>query len=418
MSASEYSKYLQFDITSADGEKTVDISPGVSEFRFYEDIFSPVMTAKIVVMDSGKNRINGDKFNEPLYSGLPIQGYESFKIKIENQRKQILNLNDLKCFLPSGLITKNNNEFFSLNLISKDYFTDSTSRVQRKLPAVASNQNVESILKRELQTDKQYFSNPSTSKFSYQGNNRKPFTVIMNIAGRSVGDKPDKSSGFLFYETRRGYNFFSTDYLSSQPSAEEYFYTNVMRTQYDPQGFDLNRKILSYSEEQTKDLIKVIQYGGYGSKRYVINPYTTSTIDKPIEFKIDDSSFAINTLGKSAWKAPEELTEKQSRLFSAVLDLENNPSEVNIDYSQFLSQSPFRYNVLFSQVINITIPSNFDLHAGDVISVNIPKVGCNYEYDDVISGKYLIKELCHYISAQQSYTYLRLIRDTNGRKTQ
>lgn len=45
MSASEYSRILQFEITSKDGQKTVDVSAGFGGyFVFYEDIFSPVMT--------------------------------------------------------------------------------------------------------------------------------------------------------------------------------------------------------------------------------------------------------------------------------------------------------------------------------------------------------------------------------------
>lgn len=79
--------------------------------------------------------------------------------------------------------------------------------------------------------------------------------------------------------------------------------------------------------------------------------------------------------------------------------------------------SPSRYNLLFTQVLNITVPSNFDLHAGDVIGVDVPKIGCNFEFDDNLSGNYVIKELCHYIDDANSFTSLRLVRDTQGRKT-
>ena len=71
---------------------------------------------------------------------------------------------------------------------------------------------------------------------------------------------------------------------------------------------------------------------------------------------------------------------------------------VNIDYSVFDVQGPLAYNSIFSQILNITVPQNLNLHAGNTIVVNIAKSsGCQFEYDEKLSGKYLIKSLppCH-----------------------
>ena len=38
--------YEKFIIESADGERTVDISRGVTAFFYYENIFSPYLTAR------------------------------------------------------------------------------------------------------------------------------------------------------------------------------------------------------------------------------------------------------------------------------------------------------------------------------------------------------------------------------------
>ena len=40
--------YEKFIIESADGERTVDISRGVTAFFYYENIFSPYLTARTV----------------------------------------------------------------------------------------------------------------------------------------------------------------------------------------------------------------------------------------------------------------------------------------------------------------------------------------------------------------------------------
>ena len=67
MSETELSIIEKFTLTSANGENEVDISAGTGgEFLYYEDIFSPVVTAKTFVMDSGRNNINSKSFNTLL----------------------------------------------------------------------------------------------------------------------------------------------------------------------------------------------------------------------------------------------------------------------------------------------------------------------------------------------------------------
>ena len=75
-----------------------------------------------------------------------------------------------------------------------------------------------------------------------------------------------------------------------------------------------------------------------------------------------------------------------------------------------------RYNVLFTQSLTIMIPSNTNLHAGDIIECNFPKTTTskNKEYDQQQSGLYMIKELCHHFDTSGSYTSAKLIRDTFG----
>ena len=49
--------YEKFIIESADGERTVDISRGVTAFFYYENIFSPYLTGRIIVTNTGSTII-------------------------------------------------------------------------------------------------------------------------------------------------------------------------------------------------------------------------------------------------------------------------------------------------------------------------------------------------------------------------
>jgi len=93
-------------------------------------------------------------------------------------------------------------------------------------------------------------------------------------------------------------------------------------------------------------------------------------------------------------------------------------TSVNADPAEYQSQVLMRYNNMFMQTLNVMVPSNTNLRAGDVIECLFPRISRApaREYDEDQSGLYMIKELCHHFDATRSYTSLKLIRDTFGRK--
>lgn len=65
----------------------------------------------------------------------------------------------------------------------------------------------------------------------------------------------------------------------------------------------------------------------------------------------------------------------------------------------------------------MTVPSNTNLRAGDIIECNFPKTTTSKakEFDPDQSGLYMIKALCHHFDPIGSYTSMKLIRDTYGK---
>ena len=81
-----------------------------------------------------------------------------------------------------------------------------------------------------------------------------------------------------------------------------------------------------------------------------------------------------------------------------------------------MAKSTARYNLLFTQALNILIPCNVNLKVGDVIHCEISEMnsGKSAEPDTEISGRYLIRELRHHFSQGQNTTSLKLMRDSYG----
>ena len=87
MSASSPSLYEKFTIESADGKKTVDMSSGVINFTYYENLFSPTLTAKAIIVNTGNTVKGDDGKQKSLYNGLPLRGGERVVIKIAGNSK-------------------------------------------------------------------------------------------------------------------------------------------------------------------------------------------------------------------------------------------------------------------------------------------------------------------------------------------
>ena len=80
MSLSDPSIYEEILIESNDRSTTVDLRLGVQSIDYFEDIFSPTITVKMVVTNTG-NTING----KGIYQGLPLRGGERVTIKIKDR---------------------------------------------------------------------------------------------------------------------------------------------------------------------------------------------------------------------------------------------------------------------------------------------------------------------------------------------
>ena len=72
MAAIDRSIYERFDITSADGTNSVDLRGGIVTFSYFENLFSPMITAQAIVVNTG-NTV-GDKKGDlqSVYNGLPL----------------------------------------------------------------------------------------------------------------------------------------------------------------------------------------------------------------------------------------------------------------------------------------------------------------------------------------------------------
>ena len=418
MDATDRSKYDEIVVESSDGSKTVDIAPGCVMIDYYEDIFSPTLTAKLQVTNEG-NTITGENGElQSIYNGLPLRGGETVTLKIKGNTNQNPGI-DLQFFVSSisNVIVRKKTESFTLNLVSIGAITNETSRVGRKYPTSNKiSESVKDIIKNKLNDEREVDVDPTQNVYGFIGNMRKPFTVLMWLASKSVPEtsKDDATAGYLFYETKSGFHFRSLDsMIESKPVARYYSSEVIEKT-------NNNYKIIRYNTSLNEDVLGKLQRGAYCSYRIFFDPLTFNYTDPSKgPFKLEDYRKKSATLGKDV-SLPGDLGNSPSRFVTAIMDrgtMEKGVSQTeNADPTLTQSQSLMRYNSIFSQKLSMTIPSNTNLQAGNIIECEFAVASAKNAIDTEQSGLYMIKELCHHFDVSGSYTSLTLIKDTFGTK--
>ena len=435
MAAIDKSLYEQFEIEAVDGSKSADIKAGVVSFNYYEDVYSPMITAMVVVVNTG-NVIEGDDGKmQSLYNGLPLRGGERMTIKVagNSASNQGLVLENMYVGSIENVMIDAERETFTLRLVSREAITNETVRVgKRFLPTTKISDSVEDICKNYLSTDKLYDVDETENPYGFYGNMRKPFTIMTMLASKSVPGNVsgrDATAGYFFFETQQGFRFKSIDSLiRNEPFDTKYTYAPGI---IDSNDGTKDFKILEISTSKNQNLLENLERGAYCSHRIYLNPLTFEyTAASQRIFKLDDYSGKIENLGEDIDVVLPSLSEKDSRTLASVpsryvcgiLDIGTTDTKVselgNADPARIHSQSMMRYNTLFTQILTMTIPLNTNLMAGDILECEFPRIDVEdrKEPDQEQSGLYLIKKLTHFFNAEGSYTKLQLCRDTDGRK--
>ena len=421
MPAVDSSIYEEILIESNDQSNSVDLRLGIQSIDYYEDIFSPTITAKIVVTNTG-NTVNG----QSIYQGLPLRGGERVSMKIAGNTASNPGLNfSFYVSSISNVISGDQLETFVLNLCSREAITNETARVVKKYPTSSPiSASAEDIIKSYLQTSKKSTVDPTSNKYGFIGNMRKPFTVLTWLASKGVPDsKGDASAGYVFYETQDGYNFRALDKLITQEKSATYNSIEVVT----PDSPNKDFEILSYITNRNQNMLEKLRLGAFASQRMFFNPNTFEFTD-PAKglFKLEDYAGKSKNLGskitlpKVSEGSNQTLGDIPTRMITGIIDIGTLEKDVSVDENadpfKYQSQALMRYNVLFTQTLTMTVPLNTNLKAGNIIECLFPKTTTskNKEYDQDQSGLYMIKELCHHFDTEGSYTSMKLIRDTFG----
>ena len=450
----------------------------IAAFDVFESIESPFMAGSLTVSDS-KNFIND----------YPIDGGETIQMELKTTFSDTPIEYSFVISKIGARIIKNKMQVYELILCSPEALINESLRVQDSLSG-----NPETIVEKMLGDEylgstKEFFSEPSRFEIKLIPNRTRPFDIIAMLLKKSVSSKttytgkkypkyeenrqnrpnsnskPIKgSAGFLFWETRRGYNFFSIDALCDTSENGTFIFK-------DKKEGDKEEKPRLQAESWGPYVEKIANTEISGDQRFLIeNAKFTSEIDiatslrkgkysslmiffnistgqyEEYTYKIKDSYDNMAHLGyqDSVAKIPNnekgDLSESPSRIMSILLDHEswyNGPSIANPDDAKatdpnkfadwqkyYASQGVARAELLYNQELTLDIPGNPEICAGDKIDIRIQSKLADEQrkrepYDLESSGIYLVKTVNQMYNALNTEngtlkTTLGLCRDSYG----
>ena len=444
MAAIDRSIYESLILEKRGGGKTIDVRLGTISVDYYEDIFSPTVTATIVIVDNGVvsgannsenadiNCMTPDGERQSVYQGLPLRGGERVLFKVagnspSNPGIDYASGDTLYVSNIANVVSETQREMLVLNLTSREAILNETESVTKKYPTSSPiSVSAENIIKEFLKPTKKVEVDKTINSYGFLGNSRKPFSLLVSLASKAVPElsEKDATAGFVFFQTVEGLFFKSLDELIKKGPKATYTYTDVNQSRL-ARNNDFN--ILSYSTNKNEKLIENLRLGAYASKRVIFDPYTFKV--NFIDFGKDEYKKGLETLGGTISppvivvgdaQSLIDLGKSPSRTVASIPDRgaydEDVSTEKNAEALKYQSQTLTRYNSLFVQMLTMTVPSNTNLKAGDVINCQFPTTTTSKkkEFDQAQSGLYMIKALCHHFDSNGSYTSLKLIRDTFG----
>ena len=435
-------------ISNEDKGSSVSLLQGAVRVLYWESILADTVAASVIFTDAG-NTMTRTKSGQghgkrrkkvSAVEGLPIIGNEQVSLQFTDNNDNTIDFdNSLYINKITALPTdsQTTTKSYEIGLVSKEFIDNEKVRVRVCRRGEVSD-HAKFILEDVLKTEKEIDLDDTSSPLDYIGNNKKPFYALNTLSTKAVSSENQElgdSAGYFFWETSKGYNFKSIDTLLSGEQKKSIIYNETPDSAGTPKGYDL--KALTLDVDNRINVQKKLQMGAYNTRRIVFDPFNnyldTKTLDafdpkKQEKLKLGGeklpvlndtftkqgadsdfsrTTFVLSTTGQlNMGKTDEQLDESQNE---------------NLKVKDIVNQSIMRYNQLFASQITITISGEFSLHAGDTVFLDIPQISesenkaCGDDVNEEDGGLYIIADLCHYITAKETYTKLNLIRDSFGR---
>lgn len=398
----------------AESDET-DLSQIELEFSYHEDLFSPTISATVIVNDASG-----------ILNGFPVVGDETLELSFRDKR----NPETIDVVLRSykvGARTRTAERAVTYPI----FFASSKAVVDPKSGYTNAFEGKISDLVRTFGG----FSEIEETEglFRYVGTD-ETFFDTMRILAREAKSAQHKSSTYLFYELSDGYKFITLESLFNKPTSQTYYYAlSNINNQKGVQPVNDFVKIQKLEHIKNNDLVESMKSGLYGSETNVIDPLRKTFNAKTLDYFQDGFDKTKHIAQQASPISPQLFTEAfasggahRKYFVSDLRDIaptsyirNNDPTTENFGRNRhlFVDFETSLFQQAKSIKFRISIPGDSSRHAGDIIEIMFPEPEASkdalYQYDKYLSGRFLVVSVQHLLQINKEYvTVMECVKDS------
>ena len=375
-----------------------DISGIFAYIELYEDIFSTTLSAKVTIEDA-----------IDLFQSFPIIGKEKLIFSYSTMDMEPVRVELFIYDIPNREQIKVKHQAYTLSFMSKEGLVNQHATMRRSLSGNVAD-SVESIIRTELESEKDMYADAVSTDLTYIPPRQRPFETINTILNRSTASTSATHCDLILYETVDGYNLSSLNKLVTQTPTYTYSFGRLNKVADEPALDDEFMVIGNYQILQESAPAMSIASGAYGCTMGVYDPITRSYAEASYDAIENQDDF--NYLGSDLKIPTDDAAQKASKdaVFKYVI-------------AGTKEETYMHRNAKFEQLFNnikilADVAGNSDLRVGDVIALDVPSgstddIGKHIK-ERFLVGKYLLSSLKHTfrVGAGGYRTVIELVRDS------
>lgn len=382
-------------------DQVIDLRGKYSYLEINESIFENTMYGSIGIIDS-----------IGMIEDLPIIGEEIITVRYRTSPSSFLMDKEFRVYaLENAVLTKEQGSLsYILRFCSPEMFTSEKFRVRRSY----KNKKIVDIVQdlyAQLDSDKPFINADDTSNSqNIVVSNMKPLQAI-NMACNLAKSPSQKSSFFLFYENRDGFNFRNIESLytaGTQTVLSKKFRTSEgLSSEPDP---DTLNQIIAFTFKKQFDHLNSVGLGMFKNKTIGLDMLVKSAREVVFDYNEE-----FSTMGK---------TQDGFKLISDDFDAIDDSQQIKLVTSRTLRNKssyfknhngepsfektmediyPFRLSAahqIYSQCLEVIVPGNTNLMAGTIVDIDLPSMRMSHlpvveKRHKTMSGRYLVSSIKH-----------------------
>ena len=392
--------------------QSANVAAQVISLEIYEDLFAPFISVSLVLRES-----------VDYISMFPFIGEEYLELSIKTPSLEKGIKGKFYIYkITDRMYTKEREVAYTIKAISEEWLIDSNRKLSQTFKGNCAEIALTLTQKAGMNTQKDVFIEKTSNQTAFTASFWTPVKCLNLLATNAMNESVSPS--YLFYENRNGYNFRSIDELLKQTSYTRFIKDNFSR--------DMDSEAsASASKDPQKDYKRIISLDVPVLTDYMEDIQSGRLKSRIISHDLVTKQYSIRdfNIKKDTEHPPTLLNKYQAFSKYAMSNSISTMINMGKHYGNFTGFSDVtNYNTIQRRMsffqnlqkykVTIEILGRTDYTIGQVVDLSIPRAtqitkDQKGSVDDpILSGRYLVSAVSHFITKENHTCSMELIKNS------